>query len=68
MTMPVLFIGHGTPLNAIEDNEYTRYWERLGKEIEERHNPRAILVISAHWESEAHSVTGEEKPRLIYDM
>ena len=68
MTMPVLFLGHGTPLNAIEDNEYTRYWERLGKEIEERHNPRAILVISAHWESEAHSVTGEEKPRQIYDM
>lgn len=68
MTMPILFVGHGSPMNALQDNACTRTWERLGKEIEQAHNPRAILVISAHWESEAHLVTGDEHPRQIYDM
>ena len=44
--MPVLFIGHGSPMNAIEQNEFTRTWQSLGKELPK---PKAILCISAHW-------------------
>ncbi|HNH07972.1 MAG TPA: 4,5-DOPA dioxygenase extradiol, partial [Leptospiraceae bacterium] len=44
--MPVLFMGHGSPMNAVEDNEYTRAWKNIAKEIQK---PKAILCISAHW-------------------
>ena len=43
---PVLFIGHGSPMNGIEDNEFSRTWSKFGKEIPK---PKAVLVISAHW-------------------
>ncbi|MFG5857698.1 dioxygenase, partial [Dysgonomonas sp. Shenzhen-Wh21] len=46
--MPVVFVGHGTPMNAIEDNEFVNEWNRLGSELPK---PRAILCISAHWET-----------------
>lgn len=44
--MPVLFVGHGSPMNGIEDNEFSRRWTELAKEIPK---PKAVLVISAHW-------------------
>ena len=63
--MPVLFIGHGSPMNAIEDNEFSRAWLAAGKALP---HPKAILCISAHWESEGTQVTAMEKPKTIYDF
>lgn len=63
--MPVLFVGHGNPLNAIEDNEYSRAWIEVGKSLPQ---PNAILCISAHWETVGTQVTGMDKPRTIHDF
>lgn len=63
--MPVLFVGHGSPMNAIEDNEFTRGWRKLGQTLPK---PRAILCISAHWETKGTFVTAMEKPRTIHDF
>lgn len=65
LRMPVLFIGHGSPMNAIEDNEYSQAWKQLGRDLP---RPSAILCISAHWESETTSVTAAKAPRQIYDF
>lgn len=64
-SMPVLFIGHGSPMNAIEDNVFTNQWMRIGKELP---LPKAILCISAHWETEGTFVTAMESPRTIHDF
>ena len=63
--MPVLFIGHGSPMNAIEENEFSRAWSATGKALP---RPKTILCVSAHWESEGTQVTGMEKPKTIYDF
>ena len=63
--LPVLFIGHGTPRNAIADNEFTRGWARLGARLP---RPRAILVISAHWYTYGTGVTAADQPETIYDF
>lgn len=63
--MPVLFIGHGNPMNAIEDNAYTRSWRDLGKQLPK---PQAILVVSAHWLTKGTMVTAMEQPRTIHDF
>lgn len=63
--MPVLFMGHGSPMNAIEDNEFTKGWKELVKDIP---TPKAILVISAHWETRGTKVLAVKQPSLIYDM
>ncbi|MES2141050.1 MAG: 4,5-DOPA dioxygenase extradiol [Bacteroidota bacterium] len=63
--MPVLFLGHGSPMNAIEENEFVTGFRNLGKEISK---PKAILVISAHWETKGTFVTAMEKPRTIHDF
>jgi 4,5-DOPA dioxygenase extradiol len=63
--MPVLFIGHGNPMNAIEDNEFSRAWLEAGKDLP---HPKAILCASAHWETRGTQVTAMEKPRTIYDF
>ncbi len=63
--MPVLFVGHGSPMNAIEDNEFSRAWSEAGKELS---RPKAILCISAHWETDGTQVTAMDKPRTIYDF
>jgi 4,5-DOPA dioxygenase extradiol len=63
--MPVLFVGHGNPMNAIEDNEFAAGWRAAGKELPK---PRAILCISAHWETRGTFVTSMEKPRTIHDF
>jgi 4,5-DOPA dioxygenase extradiol len=63
--MPVLFIGHGSPMNAIEDNEFTREWEKISDIIPK---PTAILCISAHWLTKGTFVTSMQKPRTIHDF
>ncbi len=63
--MPVLFVGHGSPMNAIEDNAFSRAWTRMGSELP---RPRAILSVSAHWESPGTRVTGMARPETIHDF
>lgn len=63
--MPVLFIGHGSPMNAIEDNAVTRAMKKLGTELPK---PKAVLVISAHWLTRGTQVLSAAKPKMIYDM
>jgi len=63
--MPVLFIGHGSPMNAIEDNEFSRRWVEAAQSIP---RPKAILCISAHWETRGLGVTAMEKPKTIHDF
>ncbi len=63
--MPVLFIGHGSPMNGIEDNKYTKGWAEITKDIP---RPKAILVISAHWETNGTRIFAGEKAPMIYDM
>lgn len=64
-TMPVLFIGHGSPMNAIEANHFTEGWRSIGKTIPE---PGVVVCISAHWETRGTFVTAMEKPRTIHDF
>ena len=64
-TMPVLFVGHGSPMNGIEDNEFSRGWREVAKALPE---PKAILCISAHWETRGTLVTIMQRPRIIYDF
>ncbi len=63
--MPVLFLGHGSPMNAIEENEFVRGFRKLGNEIEK---PNAIFCVSAHWETNGTFVTAMENPRTIHDF
>ncbi len=63
--MPLLFIGHGSPMNAIDDNNFTRTLNILGSKLPK---PRAILVISAHWMTEGTWVTEMAKPKTIHDF
>lgn len=62
-TMPVVFVGHGNPMNAIEDNRFSRAWVEAGKTLP---RPRAILSVSAHWETKGTRVTAMESPRTLY--
>jgi 4,5-DOPA dioxygenase extradiol len=63
--MPLLFVGHGSPMNAIEDNEFSKRWEQMGKEIAQ---PVAVLCISAHWLTKGTHVTAMEQPKTIHDF
>lgn len=63
--MPVLFVGHGSPMNALEDNQFSRDWTALGTLLP---TPAAILSISAHWLTHGTSVTGMQQPRTIHDF
>jgi 4,5-DOPA dioxygenase extradiol len=63
--MPAVFFGHGSPMNAIEDNPYARAWERFGRETAK---PRAILCVSAHWYTRGTAVTAMDRPRTIHDF
>jgi 4,5-DOPA dioxygenase extradiol len=62
---PVLFLGHGSPMNAIEENEFVTGWRNVGKTFP---RPNAILCISAHWETRGTFVTAMEKPKTIHDF
>ena len=63
--MPVLFVGHGSPMYAIEENEFVNAWRKLGTTLP---RPRAILCISAHWETNGTFVTAMDKPQTIHDF
>jgi 4,5-DOPA dioxygenase extradiol len=63
--MPVLFVGHGSPMNAIEDNEFSRSWRGLGSTLP---LPRAILCVSAHWETRGTRLTALAAPPTIHDF
>ena len=63
--MPVLFIGHGSPMNALEDNEFTLGWRNLSTKIP---RPKAILCVSAHWLTRGTYVTAAPKPKTIHDF
>src|SRR5271157_2111738 len=63
--MPVLFVGHGSPMNAIEDNEFSQGWMEAAKKLG---LPKAILCVSAHWETWGTLVTAMEKPKTIHDF
>lgn len=63
--MPALFVGHGSPMNAIEENEFTRGWKEAAGHVP---RPAAILCVSAHWETCGTFVTATPKPRTIHDF
>ena len=63
--MPVLFLGHGSPMNAVEDTEFSRGWKDAAKAIPK---PRAILCVSAHWETKGTFVTAMNHPKTIHDF
>jgi 4,5-DOPA dioxygenase extradiol len=63
--MPVLFVGHGSPMNGIEDNEFSVRWEQMAKEIP---TPAAVLVISAHWFTNGTRITAMDFPETIHDF
>lgn len=63
--MPALFVGHGNPMNAISNNSFTYGWEQIVKQIPK---PKAILCISAHWETKGSHVTMNEHPKTIHDF
>src|SRR2546426_7657078 len=63
--MPVVFFGHGSPMNTLDRNQYTESWRRLGNSIPK---PKAILCVSAHWYTEGTAVTAMEKPKTIHDF
>ncbi|ESU28651.1 extradiol ring-cleavage dioxygenase class III protein subunit B [Flavobacterium limnosediminis JC2902] len=62
---PVLFIGHGSPMNGIEDNQFSQTWKAMGKEIVK---PKAVLVISAHWLTRGTHITAMNNPKTIHDF
>lgn len=63
--MPVLFVGHGSPMNAIEDNRYTETWKHIATRIPK---PKIILSVSAHWYTRDTRINNEEAPRTVHDM
>lgn len=69
--MPLLFVGHGSPMNAIEDNAYRRSWQQLGQQLLARaERPQLVLCISAHWitQGQGSCLTGMAQPRTIHDF
>lgn len=62
---PVLFVGHGSPMNGIEDNHYSRQWK---KQVEHLPAPKMVLVVSAHWLTRGTAITAMEAPQTIHDF
>jgi 4,5-DOPA dioxygenase extradiol len=65
MRMPAIFFGHGNPMNALEDNAYTKAWREIGRALPK---PKAVVAISAHWYLPATLVTAMQHPRTIHDF
>jgi 4,5-DOPA dioxygenase extradiol len=63
--MPVLFVGHGSPMNGIEDNEFSQRWKTMAAEIP---TPKAVLVVSAHWYTKGTFITAMDNPKTIHDF
>lgn len=70
MKLPVLFLGHGSPMNAVRDTPYSRNWHRLGQALRQRYGDeiRAVLAVSAHWCTDGTAVTAMPNPRTIHDF
>ena len=67
--MPVLFLGHGSPMNAILDNTYSQSWRAMGEELLAKYpKPQLILCVSAHWLTKGWYLTAMEKPKTIHDF
>src|SRR5690349_19253827 len=64
-TLPALFVGHGSPMNALEDNAFTRGWRDAAQRMPK---PQAILCVSAHWETRGVYVGATDKPETIHDF
>ncbi len=64
-TMPLLFVGHGSPMNAIEETEFTKGWKKAADELPK---PNAIICVSAHWQTKGTFLTAMEKPKTIHDF
>ena len=62
---PILFVGHGSPMNAVEDNQFSQAWAEMGRNLP---RPQAILCISAHWETIGTHITAMPKPKTIHDF
>jgi 4,5-DOPA dioxygenase extradiol len=62
---PLLFVGHGSPMNGIEDNEFSQRWKEMGKNLP---TPKAVLVVSAHWFTKGTFITAMENPKTIHDF
>lgn len=65
MKTPLLFVGHGNPMNAIEDNMYSLKWQEIGAKLEK---PKAIVCMSAHWLTNGSFITSNLEPEMIYDF
>lgn len=65
ISFPVIFVGHGSPMNALENNEFSLEWEKLGSSLP---RPRSIVCISAHWTTTETYVTAMDEPRTIHDF
>lgn len=63
--MPVLFIGHGSPMNGIENNSFSESWKALGVEM---HVPKAVIIVSAHWFTKGTRITAMNNPQTIHDF
>lgn len=63
--MPLLFVGHGSPMNAIEENEFSKGWKKIADNLPK---PIAIICISAHWQTKGTFLTAMEKPKTIHDF
>lgn len=70
MKLPVLFLGHGSPMNAIRSTPYSRNWQALGRALKQRYGGeiRAVLAVSAHWCTDGPAVTAMQQPRTIHDF
>ncbi len=65
--LPALFIGHGSPYNLFDDNDFTRSLKQEGKSLFTHHQPKAIIIISAHWLTRGTFLTGDDSPKMVYD-
>lgn len=65
VVMPVLFVGHGSPMNGIENNEFSNYWKKLATEMPQ---PKAVICVSAHWLTKGTFITATSKPQTIHDF
>jgi len=65
LVMPAMFVGHGSPMNAIESNGYSQSWRAAGEALP---RPKAIVVVSAHWYADGAAVTAMDRPRTIHDF
>src|SRR5436305_41239 len=63
--MPAAFLGHGSPMNALETNRFSKAWQVFGASVP---RPRGIVIISAHWYTTVTAVTAMERPRTIHDF